>query len=80
MFYVYAVQVFFKTLWEMEKLLISSIIFSFSHIVLQSGLEQADMSCFILQMHYCPCNSSPNDKFLNWSKVKEFSEDKLNYS
>ena len=79
------------TLQEKEKILVTWIFF-FSHSVFYSIIENAaylkdlffstiDFQCTLLQVwkfHDCSINPSPNDKFLDVTKLKAFADGKLN--
>ena len=60
----------FQTMWEKEEMLVSSI-FSISHIVFCPVRDK-----------FCPfqlplINCFPNDKILDWSKLKVFADNKI---
>ena len=74
-----------KTLWEKEKLLVRSNS-SFSHSVFKRRVLQTRKSqgLFGKGLKIYPVltilrvNSLPNDKVLDWSKLKAFADDKIN--
>ena len=61
-------------LWEKEKLLITSN-FSFSHSVFKRLLLQTRKKPGLVWERV---NSSPNDKFLDWSKLEALADNRIN--
>ena len=71
---------FLKTLWEKEKLLVTSN-FSFSQQVFYPLQE---LSAIFIEFEIVVCklfqfNPLPDDKNLDWSKLKQFAEDNFKF-
>ena len=61
----------YKTLWEKEKMLVTSI-FSFPTMLSKALFLRP------LKLAACSINSLPNDKVLDLTKLKAFADNKIN--